>query len=93
MRRLLLARPDLWASWTAVVMLFGGAVGCLASLLAFLAGFVSERQTDAPAAVGLLLMSPLPWELRHRVQPARRLAFLLIALAFGMMIHWLTTRS
>ncbi len=91
MRRILLARPDLSASLLSIVMFLAGTLGILASFVAFLTGFVPERQTDPFVAASALLAAKLPWELRHRVRPARRLAFLFVILALGLMFHWWIT--
>jgi hypothetical protein len=88
MRRLLLARPDLSATWPVVVMLFVGFLGFFASFVAFLTGHASERQTDPFVAASCLLMAALPWELRHRVRPARRIVVILVAFSFAVMLHW-----
>ncbi len=92
MRRVLLARPDVSVSLPVLVMFFAGALGILASFVAFLMGFVPERQTDPVVAASVLLFSTLFWELRDRIRRARRLTFMLGALAVGLMLHWYVTR-
>lgn len=90
MRRVVIARPDVSVSLVVYVMAVVGAISVGAAMVWWLASRGSICRVLPLAALGVALMAPLTWALRHRIPGSRRATavFITAAVCWGAVAVW-----
>jgi hypothetical protein len=81
MKRLLLARPDVWVSLPVFIVSMAGAISGTAACAWYLTGRGSMCEILPVVSVSAVCVAPIPWVFRHRIQNGRRATVVLVAFA------------